>query len=300
MANRKKAIKMASSGASVKNIRQATGVNAQTARNIASRVASTASPYNASNTTISSAPPTAGPLASGYVPLPDTTNTTTTQPTNPYKDIKSIRQGLAIGANNTISNKEAMKIAKGTGKSFDKVLAKGLGLGFNVGASAANKSNKRYSSVWRPDPNSFYGMQFANTDPLAAMRNQKVNKGYSYQGVAVEGGPGIFGRKNAGGMNPLTIKKPGSGDEGSTETVPTVEEVIPQLEDPIIEDPIIEDPESKTTGPGMLSGGGAAFGGAAGLRRKKSYLRSLGIRGMGQLSRGQINNMYKQTINLNR
>lgn len=231
---------------------------------------------------------------------------TTQTKTGGYKNIKSIRQGLAIGANSTISNKEARRIAKNTGRSYDQVLTKGLELGFDVSAKAANKSNKRYNSSlpMQVAPDSFYGQLLASKDPLAAMRNQKVNKGYSYQGVAVKDGPGIFGRKNAGGMNPLTIKKPGdTTNTNSTTTTTTTgggtgttgEEVTT----PVEQVPVTPE-EKMPLGPGGLTGGGAVFSGAAGLRRKKSYLRSLGIRGMGQLGRSQINNMYKQTVNLNR
>jgi len=214
-----------------------------------------------------------------------------------YKDVKNIRQGLAIGSNSTISNKEANRIAKNTGRTYDQVLAKGLELGFDVSAKAANRSNKRYNSSlpMQVAPDSFYGQLLASKDPLAAMRNQKVNKGYTYQGVAVKDGPGLFGRKNTSGVNPLgirTTQSSGGGDNpvptntggtGTTSAASTPTEVAtPELP--------LEDLKQETamTGPGGLLGGGAGAAGAAGLRRARGRLRQLGIqnRGTALLGRG--------------
>jgi hypothetical protein len=215
-----------------------------------------------------------------------------------YKGIKNIRQGLAIGQNSTISNKEANRIAKNTGRTYDQVLAKGLELGFDVSAKAVNKSNQRYnkSLPMMMGPDSFYGKLLGSQDPLAAMRNQKVNKGYSYQGVAVKDGPGLFGRKNVSGVNPLGIRtkqtSAGGGDApvttntGGTNTTnpaPTPTDLAaPELP--------LEDlkQESSITGPGGLLGGGAGATGATGLRRARGRLRQLGIqnRGTALLGRG--------------
>jgi hypothetical protein len=307
MANREKATKMAAKGATAKEIRQATGVTAQAARNIVSRSSSSSGPYNATNMPMTGAAPTAGPLASGYVPLPSNPNAASnpiaTGPTDPYKSINNIRQGLAIGANSTISNKEAMKIAKNTGKTFDQVLAKGVGLGFDVGAKAVNRSNKSYnrSLPMMTAPDSFYGQLLASQDPLAAMRNQKVNKGYTYQGVAVKDGPGLFGRKAVGKGNPLSINNKPSSDPPPGDPLPK-DPVNPKQDDPIIEDPIIEDPVTQTTtdpGPGMMSGGGLGALGANKLNRAKSRLRQLGIygRGTGLLGRGL---QYGNSLNTGR
>ena len=302
MANRQKANNMAAKGATAKEIRQATGVTAQAARNIVSRAAASApapassGPYNATNMPMTGAAPTAGPLASGYVPLPSNPNAASnpiaTGPTDPYKSINNIRQGLAIGGNSTISNKEALKIAKNTGKTFDQVLAKGVGLGFDVSAKAANRSNKSYnrSLPMMMAPDSFYGQLLASQDPLAAMRNQKVNKGYTYQGVAVKDGPGLFGRKAVGKGNPLSIRtKPGSttppGDPAPTTNPPPDNTLAP--EETLA--PEVAPVETSTdSGPGMMAGGGLGALGANKLNRAKSRLRQLGIygRGTGLLGRG--------------
>jgi hypothetical protein len=309
MANREKATKMAAKGATAKEIRQATGVTAQAARNIVSRSSSSSGPYNATNMPMTGAAPTAGPLASGYVPLPSNPNAASnpiaTGPTDPYKSINNIRQGLAIGANSTISNKEAMKIAKNTGKTFDQVLAKGVGLGFDVGAKAVNRSNKSYnrSLPMMTAPDSFYGQLLASQDPLAAMRNQKVNKGYTYQGVAVKDGPGLFGRKNVGGVNPLTIKKPDEPEKKVIKNPIGGEGYVPNQvnNDQTVQDPVTTDPVASTSdpGPGMMAGGGLGALGANKLNRAKSRLRQLGIygRGTGLLGRGL---QYGNSLNTGR
>jgi len=153
MANRNKAKKMAAAGATAKEIRKETGVKGQVARNIVSR-ASTPSPgpYNASNMPISTAAPTAGPLASGYVPLPDSPTPTRTTP-----EIKGLGQGLRIAGGGYGIGKSELDTLVGTKtdpgkiiKKLDKINAKLSEkdkTGISLKSGAANKLIRQASKL---------------------------------------------------------------------------------------------------------------------------------------------------------
>ena len=155
MANkRRQAKRLANQGnTNAKQIARQTGVSRSAARNIVARAsAPSPGPYNATNAPISTAPPTAGPLASGYVPLPDSPTPARTTP-----KIKGLGQGLRIaGGGYGIGKSELDKIG-GTktdpGKiirRLDKInenLAKKDKTGISLKSGAANKLIRKASKL---------------------------------------------------------------------------------------------------------------------------------------------------------
>jgi hypothetical protein len=221
-----------------------------------------------------------------------------------YKGIKSIRQGLKIGMNNIISDKEARKIARRTGKNYDDVLAKGLSLGFDVSAKAANKSNRRYSKTMSGQMLSMganpYGIgdYMRGKDPLAAMRGKNLAKGFVYSGTGTKdgSGPAIIGRKNKG-SNPLGIRQQNVGldpinesaDQVTSETMNVDSSGAGGFTLPDQADQADQANLSETLPTaGMMSGGGLGALSASKLLRARSRLQRLGIlnRGTGLLGRG--------------
>jgi hypothetical protein len=91
MANRQKAVKMASRGASAKEIRQTTGVTGQAARNIVSRAST---------------------------PTPTLVHPATPTPTKPT----TLTQGLKIAGTGGITRQDLNTILDTTGKSGEKVI----------------------------------------------------------------------------------------------------------------------------------------------------------------------------------
>jgi hypothetical protein len=151
--NRQKAQRMASRGASAQQIRQATSIKAPAARNIVARAsAPSPGPYNATNAPISTAPPTAGPLASGYVPLPNSPTPARTTP-----QIKGLGQGLRIAGGGYGISKSELDTLVGTktdpGKiiqRLDKInanLAKKDKTGISLKSGAANKLIRKASKA---------------------------------------------------------------------------------------------------------------------------------------------------------
>jgi hypothetical protein len=155
MANRQKAVKMASSGASAKEIRQTTGVTGQAARNIVSR-ASTPTP----------------------TPTPTTTKPTT------------LTQGLKIAGTGGITRQELNTISDTTGKSGEKVIQRLDALnqklkgkdqvGISLNSGAANMLIKQMEKatpqmLGYQQPN-FGGGQIGKT--LQGMMGSRASGGY--------------------------------------------------------------------------------------------------------------------------
>ena len=141
MANREKATKMAAKGATATEIRQATGVTAQAARNIVSRSSSRSGPYNATNMPMTGAAPTAGPLASGYVPLP--ASPTAPAPSAPQVNRQnSLSQNLRAAQSGGITRQEFADRYAFNGKNEGKIIQR---------MDAMNKNGKdlRLNS-WHP------------------------------------------------------------------------------------------------------------------------------------------------------
>lgn len=134
-----------------------------------------------------------------------------------YEDLKNIRQGLKIGDNNIISKQEATKISKNTGKSFDQVLAKSLGLGYQLSNNAVRKSNKAYdkspTAAWtRALGDSAFGLESLGLKPdlLSSMRGVKPGKGRVYSGTYSVDGTlmPLVETKDKSRANPLGQLKP--------------------------------------------------------------------------------------------
>jgi hypothetical protein len=184
MANRQKAVKMASRGASAKEIRQTTGVTGQAARNIVSR-ASTPAPVQTN---------------AGTNPMGTRTPTpTTTKPT-------TFTQGLKIAGTGGITKQELNTISDTTGKSGEKVIQRLDALnqklkgkdqvGISLNSGAANMLIKRAQKDYTRNPFTM-PMQF----------------GPGKIGQALEG---MLGTRSTGGyINPQ------SGQQSFTAAVPS-------------------------------------------------------------------------------
>ncbi len=296
MANRQRANNMAARGATAKEIRQATGVTAQAARNIVSRSSSSSGPYNATNMPMTGAAPTAGPLASGYVPLP----ASPAAPVAPRTSVQQINRGNSIGQNlraagggrGVLSEKELLKITRfSQGKNPEKVLEKAVGKGLMIGSKVVNQYQKGKYDVKGLSAARMALPEFA----LAAGKDSQILRQIRNAGRQDKGSALFIGSK---GSTATTLpRKIGIGN--NQQPTPT--------SDPVTADPVAEDPvdtgfgdgmlrelpeempeEQLPPGPGMMSGGGRGALGANKLNRAKSRLRQLGIygRGTGLLGRG--------------
>lgn len=102
-----------------------------------------------------------------------------------YKDLKSINQGLKLGGDNILGRREAMKIARGTGKGYDDVIARALGQGMSIGGGAVRQSN-RASGTSQLTP-TIKGQQMftsgGSDDPLSAMRRVTPGRRQMYSGT---------------------------------------------------------------------------------------------------------------------
>jgi hypothetical protein len=110
--NNKKAKKMASQGASVKEIRQATGVNRAAAQKFTQRSSSS-----------SSLPP----AANGQFPSGNTTSRTNPKNTSTSRstpEIKGLGQGIRLAGADGLSKSNYNTLAETTGKSDDKIIGK--------------------------------------------------------------------------------------------------------------------------------------------------------------------------------
>jgi len=307
---------MAAAGATAKEIRKETGVKGQVARNIVSR-ASTPSPgpYNASNMPISTAAPTAGPLASGYVPLPDSPTPTRTTP-----EIKGLGQGLRIAGGGYGIGKSELDTLVGTktdpGKiirRLDKINAKLSEedkTGISIKSGAANKLIRQASKL-----NPFERSQLNFGTGRLGMQIQSMlgdpgSPGYMRQGQRVGArdavGPtflakgmdlGPKGRPQVRGVGkqyevparllgtepaaaePIT----GDGEEGQT----TGEEIT------TAESPIPEEETTAMTIPG--AGDFDLTSWATGYRRAKSSRRKAGkgAQGLSSMKKSPFTSWYK-------
>ena len=168
MANRQKAVKMASRGASAKEIRQTTGVTGQAARNIVSR-ASTPAPVQTN---------------AGTNPMGTRTPTpTTTKPT-------TFTQGLKIAGTGGITKQELNTISDTTGKSGEKVIQRLDALnqklkgkdqvGISLNSGAANMLIKRAQKDYTRNPFTM-PMQFGTGQigkTLQGMMGSRASGGY--------------------------------------------------------------------------------------------------------------------------
>lgn len=280
MANRQKANNMADRGATAKEIRQATGVTAQAARNIVSR-ASTPAPVQTN----------AGPNPMG-APAPSKP----AQPVSVQQINKqnTLGQNLraASGANGVLSEKELLKISNVSGKNNEKVLEKAVGKGLMIGSKVVNQYQKgKYTdpkTAWYRAAAGGLGIAAGFDSPIL---NQLRNAGRQDKGSALFiGSKGstatTLPRRSGFGMGvqpvpttPSNAEQPvNTGEQAQDPITPFVPEVLPKE----------EEEEKMDPGAGMLSGGGMGAAGANKLGRAKSRLRQLGInsRGTGLLGRG--------------
>ena len=206
-----------------------------------------------------------------------------------YDNIKNIKEGLALGGNQYLSAKEAMKISKATGKDYDKVLQKGMDKGMSISGGAIRKSNQAYASsrqgIWSSLMGDVFGKDFASKafpDALGMFRNQKPGNKQAFSGSTVQMDGQtlpVWSPKTKGTTNPLTIKST-TADTGNT--APTGLTANDTTAMPggsaVTPEPVL--PE-QPLGPGSLLGGDGGGRSATGLSRKKSRQQSLRIRGGG-------------------
>jgi hypothetical protein len=166
MANRQKAVKMASRGASAKEIRQTTGVTGQAARNIVSRVST-----------------------------PTPTRTPTPTPTKPT----TLTQGLKIAGTGGITKQELNTISDTTGKSGEKVIQRLDALnqklkgkdqvGISLNSGAANMLIKRAQKAYTRNPFTM-PMRFGTGRIGKALQDMLGTPGAMKMGGGREGIPG--------------------------------------------------------------------------------------------------------------
>jgi hypothetical protein len=319
MANRQRANNMADRGATAKEIRQATGVTAQAARNIVSRAAASApapassGPYNATNMPITSAAPTAGPLASGYVPLPSSPAAAPAAPKTSVQQVSkqnSLTQNLRAAQSGGVTRQEFADIYAFNGKDDGKVIRRmdamnknGRDLRLNSGTAnmLIKRANKQPSAGMGLTINPYgtgnigralAGMIGDPGTPGAMIKGQRVGgreatpgTGMMIGGTQIRKGGRVavrgFGAGNTQNPNPDANPNPDSNPnpDPATEADPILPPELPPEELP---------EEPKEPGPGMMAGGGLGALGANKLNRAKSRLRQLGIygRGTGLLGRG--------------
>ena len=278
MANRQKANNMAARGATAKEIRQATGVTAQAARNIVSR-ASTPAPVQTN----------AGPNPMGASAPSKPAQPVSVQQINKQNTLgQNLR--AASGANGVLSEKELLKISKVSGKDNEKVLEKAVGKGLMIGSKVVNQYQKGNYT----DPRLAMARQALPGFAMAAGKDSAILQQLRNAGRQDKGSALFIGSK---GSTATTLpRKMGLGMGAGTQPVPTTpatpQEPVSTGEQPIepimpfIPEELPEEPQDP--GAGMLTGGGMGAAGANKLGRAKSRLRQLGIygRGTGLLNRG--------------
>jgi hypothetical protein len=293
MANRQKANNMAARGATAKEIRQATGVTAQAARNIVSRAATPAPSAPAPS------PVAAAQQATAAAAAPKTS----VQQVNKQN---SLTQNLRAAQSGGVTRQEFADIYAFNGKDDGKVIRRmdamnknGRDLRLNSGTAnmLIKKANKQpssgmgltinpygtgnigralagmigdpgYTAPRNPQSGGSYGGSRAATPGTGMMiGGTQIRKGGR---VAVRG----FGAGNNQNPNPDANPNPDSNPnpDPATETDPILPPELPPEELP---------EEPKEPGPGMMAGGGLGALGANKLNRAKSRLRQLGIYGRG-------------------
>lgn len=240
------------------------------------------------------------------------TSSATASPTKSYKDIKSISGGLKIGGDNILGRREASRISRNTGKSYDDVISKALGRGMSIGGGAVRQSNMA-SGTSQVNP-TIKGQQMftsgGSDDALSQMRRVNPGKRQMFSGtyqldgqtmplvesrrggtnpMSISGGAGGRGRRGGKGRNRgggMTDVGTGTGTGMGTQPMMDLQPMTPeQMQE-----------ASTVEGVGMLSGGGMGATGASRLGRARSRLRQLGIYGRGTslLGRGL---QYGNTLN---
>jgi hypothetical protein len=111
--NRNQAKKMASKGASVKEIRKETGVNRAAAQKFTQNAAS--------RTSTTTTPNDQGPPGNT---APRTNPGITTTPSRSTPEIKGLGQGIRLAGENGLSKSDYKTIAETTGKSDDKIVGR--------------------------------------------------------------------------------------------------------------------------------------------------------------------------------
>jgi hypothetical protein len=276
--NRNKAKKMASRGASVKEIRKATGVKQAAAKKFtqrtASRTAQTTTP-NDQGPPGNTAPRTAPNISTSRSPSTSSRST---------PEIKGVGQGLRVSGERGISKRDFKTIAEAKGNNPEKIIAKldkintkletkgKAGIDLKSGAAnmlikKAQKSSDKYRGFRTPD---FGDGAIGST--LQSMLSTPGNAGTWIKGRLTgvkEGDPGFNpgGRPDKNRMIGGTvirangkIANKGVGEQyelpkrfrEDDEVIEETEEdpIVEEEKDPIEEDPIEEDPiEEEEEGP---------------------------------------------------
>lgn len=171
MANRAKAKKLASKGATPKQIRNQTGVTPKAARNLVKRYSPPAQVAPATTSTQSSTPvntaprsqpsttasrPRSTPTNAGYNPMGSPARSSgggSARASNPAS-VQQINKGNSLSKNlriaatgrGVLSEKELLKISRASGKSKERVLEKAVGKGLGIGSKVVNRYQKgKYS-----------------------------------------------------------------------------------------------------------------------------------------------------------
>jgi len=103
--------------------------------------------------------------------------------TKSYKDLKSIAGGLRIQGDNILGRREAGRIARGTGRSYDEVIEKALGSGMSIGGGAVKRSNRAFEQSGAGMLSQATGGLSGRNAPLAQMRRATPGKGQMYSGT---------------------------------------------------------------------------------------------------------------------
>lgn len=290
MANRQRANNMAARGATAKEIRQATGVTAQAARNIVSRTAASAP-----------SPVAAAQQATAAAAAPKTS-------VQQVSKQNSLTQNLRAAQSGGVTRQEFADIYAFNGKDDGKVIRRmdamnknGKDLRLNSGAAnmLIKRANKQPSAGMGLTINPYGTGNIGRA--LSGMIGDPGTSGYMRQGQMVGGreatpGTGMmiggtqirkggrvavrgFGAGNNQNPNPEADPNPNPNPNRNPDPDPILPPELPPEELP---------EEQLPPGPGMMAGGGLGALGANKLNRAKSRLRQLGIygRGTGLLSRG--------------
>lgn len=295
MANRQRANNMAARGATAKEIRQATGVTAQAARNIVSRAATPAPSAPAPS------PVAAAKQATAAAAAPKTS-------VQQVSKQNSLTQNLRAAQSGGVTRQEFADIYAFNGKDDGKVIRRmdamnknGRDLRLNSGTAnmLIKRANKQPSAGMGLTINPYgtgnigralAGMIGDPGTPGAMIKGQRVGgreatpgTGMMIGGTQIRKGGRVavrgFGAGNTQNPNPEADPNPNPDPDPNPNPDPILPPELPPEELP---------EEPKEPGPGMMAGGGLGALGANKLNRAKSRLRQLGIygRGTGLLGRG--------------
>jgi hypothetical protein len=305
MANRKRANNMAARGATAKEIRQATGVTAQAARNIVSRAAAPSAP--------APSPVAAAKQATAAAAAPKTS-------VQQVSKQNSLTQNLRAAQSGGVTRQEFADIYAFNGKDDGKVIRRmdamnknGRDLRLNSGTAnmLIKRANKQPSAGMGLTINPYGTGNIGRA--LSGMIGDPGTPGYMRQGQMIGGreatpGTGMmiggtqirkggrvavrgFGAGNNQQPTPEAEPTPTNTDTGAGTDSDLPPFIPPELPP--------EEEEQLPPGPGMMAGGGLGALGANKLNRAKSRLRQLGIYGRGTslLGRGL---QYGNSLNTGR